>query len=142
MKKWIDGMNPILRWIIFIPTFFVVFLAISILSNIGISRYFGPQGSSLTADIVYGIQTYISLSTSIYCSCYVAPKGKIIIASIWVGIALIITGINIALFLTGAFNHDILSVSISTVIYVAGTITALISVIIENNTNKNSVINS
>jgi hypothetical protein len=130
--NYFDNWKPVWRWVLFIPTFFVVYLLLYIINMLTLSRYFGPYDESSFFSFIYYrfFLDTICLGASIIVSCMCIPKCKILLASIYLGIILILFGFSIfsMIYITSYFPTWKLIYSSLTIL--VGGIGALVFVII------------
>lgn len=91
-KTWIR----VLRWILFIPTFFLTYTLLNILTYFLFNHFFGYPNVNIICQIIYIFQRdLINFAVCIYFSCMCAPKFKVGIGLIYLGIILLTIGVGL-----------------------------------------------
>ena len=103
-------MKNFFRWLLFIPTYFVVFSAVCWVG------YYGPYGYlTLFGPNPYGVAPFVwvvfvrdvcAVALAILASCYVAPKGRTIIAALYVVHRIFLFGMFVALYFTNPYQYE------------------------------------
>jgi hypothetical protein len=136
--NYFDNWKPALRWILFIPIFLVVYLLLYIINMITLARHFGPYDESSFFSFIY-YRFYldtICLGASIITSCLCIPKGKILLASIYLGIILIIFGFSIFSIIYNTSYYPTWKLIYSSLTILVGGIGALVFIINLQNEEK------
>jgi ABC-type transport system involved in multi-copper enzyme maturation permease subunit len=101
--EWIEKMPAVLRWIVFLPSVFIVYGIMGIVAAITIRYGFGPETDDFLSFIGYKFYyDFISIGFSLTISCLIVPKGRLLVASIYLAIILILSGIGISNTMNGA----------------------------------------
>jgi hypothetical protein len=126
-----DNWKPIWRWLFFIPSFFITYLLLYFLNMISLSRFIGPYDeSSFFSFIFYRFYLdTISIGASVIVSSLCVPKGRIVIASIYLGIMLLLFGSSLPIILSNSSYYPTWKLVYSLLTTLTGGIGALILVI-------------
>jgi hypothetical protein len=139
--EFFDKWHPVLRWILFVPIFFVVYFVLNLIIASNIARYFGPPEESIASYILHTIQRDgISVAIGIYVSCMCAPRHRIVIASIYAGLLLFLLGIGLMEVVYTSEPKDIWLFVITCGVSIIACIIGLISVIHKEKERKQQTI--
>ena len=137
-SKW----NPILRWILFIPSFWITYFIANFLFNISVGRYFGPYDeNSIISFIFYHSQNeIINIGVAIIISSICAPRGHVIIASVYGGIILLFIGFSWAIYLVGYSNFPLWQMIISSLTSIGGIIVGIAGTVYFEKNNRKKIV--
>jgi len=102
-------MKDLIRWILFIPTFVIVYVVTCIVAYYGPFGYitlFGPEPSGIIPWLwllLFRDVTAVALAT--FASCYVAPKGRTIISGMYAIFAIFTSGYAVSSHLFDPFSN-------------------------------------
>lgn len=137
-----DNWNKTLRWIAFVPMLCIAYVITFLLGKV--SFWYGYGWMGLSEDSVVGFLilhfylSFVCFCIPILVSVSCAPNGKIIIASIYVGLILILFGFSLFSTMTYGDGRPLWQSVYDYVLNLAGAILALVSVISEEKRNKES----
>lgn len=103
-------MKIFLRWVLFVPTFIVVYIAVCWAAYYGPYGYlinFGPEPEGLISWLWLSISRDIcAVALATLASCYVAPKGRSIIAALYAIITIFLAGFVAASYLIDPYSSS------------------------------------
>lgn len=129
--EWIDKMPILVRWILFLPSILIVYFILRIFAAFSIGYGIGPENDGLISFLSYKFYyNFICVGASLMISCLIVPKGRIIVASIYLGIVLILTGMGLNNLLNNVtYSEPLWRIIYETLTTIGGYIFALVLII-------------
>lgn len=103
-------MKNILRWILFIPTYLIVFAVVCWVGYYGPLGYyamFGPSPSGIIPFLwAVFVRDVCAVALAIIASCYVAPRGRAVIAACYVAHRIFLLGMFVATYILDPTQYE------------------------------------